>query len=319
MRELDYRIILTENCNANCKHCFNANSRDGKSMDIDRLLEFFAQSQDHTKRSILKIMGGEPTIHPRFEEFVGKALYLFNRISIFTNGTTMSKITKNPIFNRNPNIGFTINGATFDPSTFDQYREFVDKVSIHFVLTMDETDKIVQKALNCAELMGEQATIIYSPDTQVDLFNKSIRLAYGMIWTNAVKTLVPQLRKSMAGFYPDHFLPICFFTPSMIEELDKVDCTDIMKGIAGCQCRNLGLIDTDFDLYYCNQTQIKLGSLLNDDNSFKTMDEIQKMIADGPRTKIKCIEQISKECKECPSLSVCRVACYYNTLKRRIS
>lgn len=316
MRELDYRIILTENCNKSCDHCFNADQRHGKSMDIDRLLEFFTQIQEHTKQSTLKIMGGEPTIHPRFEEFVGKALYLFKRVAVFTNGTTMPKITRNPIFNRNPNIGFTINGATFDASTFDQYKEFIDKIYLHCVLTMDGTDKIIQKALNCAELMGEQVIIIYSPDTQVNLFDKKTKLAYGEVWTNAVKTLVPRLRKSNAGFQPDHYLPICFFTPSMIEELDKVDCTDIMKGIAGCQCQRLGLITTEFDLYHCNQTEIKLGTLLNDDNSFKNMDEIQEMIAVGPRTKIKCIEQISKECKDCPSLPVCRVGCYYNTLKR---
>lgn len=317
MRELNCRIILTENCNASCEHCFNAGERHGKSMDVDRFLEFATQNQDSLRHLVLKIMGGEPTIHPRFEELVEKSLRIFRRIAVFTNGTTMTKITRNPVFNRNPNIGYTINGFTLDASKFDQYKEFVNQVYPHFVLTMDGADKMVQKALNCADIMKEQACFYYSADTQVDIFDKETRDRYREVWLRSILTLIPGLRRSKSAFKPDHALPPCFFTASMIEELAKINCTDIAIGLTCCYCQDLGLIDTDFNLYHCNQTGIKLGTLLNDDNSFKNMDEIQEMIAVGPRTKIECIEQISKECKKCPSLPVCRVACYYNTLKRR--
>ena len=46
MRELDCRIALTEKCNASCKHCFNADARHGKDMDIDKFLEFANQNID---------------------------------------------------------------------------------------------------------------------------------------------------------------------------------------------------------------------------------------------------------------------------------
>jgi radical SAM protein with 4Fe4S-binding SPASM domain len=316
MRDLDCRIILTEKCNASCKHCFNADARHGKSMDVDKFMDFVTTNQHNLKHLQLKIMGGEPTIHPRFEELVEKASDFFLRVIIFTNGTTMNKITRNPFFKNNPNIIYTINGFTFDVPDFDQYKDFVNNVSLHFVLSMGGADEIVQKALHCANVMKDKVTILYSPDTQVDLFNKEVMNRYRKIWVKGIKDLIPKLRKMGVPFYPDHSLPLCFFTTEMIEELAEADFTDITLGLSGCDCANLGLIDTDFNLHHCNQTRIKLGTLLNDDNSFKNIDEIREMIAGGPRTKIECIQQISKECKECPSLPICRNGCYYNTLQK---
>jgi radical SAM protein with 4Fe4S-binding SPASM domain len=317
MRELDCRIILTERCNASCKHCFNADARHGKSMDVDRFMEFVIKNQSHLKHLQLKVMGGEPTIHPRFEELVEKATDFFLRVLVFTNGTTMTKITSNPFFKNNPNIAYTINGFTFDVSTFDQYKDFVNEVNLHFVLSMDGSDKMVRKALHCADITKNKVTILYSADTQINLFNKEVLNRYRKIWVKGIKDLIPELRKRGTAFYPDHSLPLCFFTIEMIEELAEINFTDLTIGVSCCDCKNLGLIDTDFNLFYCNQTRIKLGSLLNDDNSFKNMDEVKEMIAEGPRTKTKCIQQILKECKNCPSLPMCRVGCYYNTLKRR--
>lgn len=317
MRELDCRIILTERCNASCEHCFNANARHGKSMDVDRFMEFVTTNQHDLKHLQLKIMGGEPTIHPRFEELVEKASDFFLRVVIFTNGTTMNKITLNHFFKNNPNIMYTINGFTFDVSTFKQYKDFVNQVYLHFVLSMDGTDKMVQKALHCADATENRVTILYSADTQVDLFDREVMNKYRKVWMKGIKDLIPELRKRGTAFQPDHTLPPCFFTTEMIEELAEVNFTDLTLGVSCCHCQNLGLIDTDFNLHYCNQTRIKLGSLLNNDDSFKTMKEIQKMIAGGPRTKVKCIQQISKACNECPSLPVCRVGCYYNTLQQR--
>lgn len=318
MRELDCRIVLTEKCNASCEHCFNADARHGKSMDIDKFLEFANQNIDTLNQRVLKVMGGEPTIHPRFQEFIVKALNIFGQVNIFTNGTTMPQITKNQTINKHPNVGYTINGFTFDASKFESYKDNVNQVALHFVLTMDGADKMVRKALNCADLMKNQAKITYSPDTQVDLFDRDTMNRYRKVWMKAVTILVPELRKRRMDFGPDHALPACFFTPEMIDELAEIDCTHITQGqLICCYCSELGLIDTNFDLYHCNQTRIKLGSLLNDDNSFKTMDEIREMIHVGPRTKISFIEQKSKACKDCPSLPVCRVGCYYNTLMRR--
>ena len=79
----------------------------------------------------------------------------------------------------------------------------------------------------------------------------------------------------------------------------------------------MGLIDYNFDLYYCNQTRIKLGSILKDNGDVKTMDEIINMIQRGSRMKTNSIMELSDKCKGCAVLASCKVGCYYNTLVGR--
>ena len=77
------------------------------------------------------------------------------------------------------------------------------------------------------------------------------------------------------------------------------------------------MIDYDFELYYCNQTRIKIGSILEDNGDVKTMDEINIMIQRGSRMKTNSIMELSEKCKECAVLASCKVGCYYNTLAGR--
>ena len=63
------RILVTENCNAKCSHCFNAAYRSNKEIDLttySRLCDFLASN----KIQRVKIMGGEPTVHSSFEEII---------------------------------------------------------------------------------------------------------------------------------------------------------------------------------------------------------------------------------------------------------
>lgn len=316
MRNLDCRIILTEACNMNCEHCFNADVRNAKMMDIDKFLDFAHQNRNDLRRLQLKIMGGEPTIHPRFEEFVERSVPYFDVVRIFTNGTTLPKITRNPFFKQNQNITYTVNGFTFDPSKFDQYKQDIFGLDLHFVIPMVGADNIIQKALNCADFMRGQVAILYSADTQVNVFDRPTMEKYRKVWLSSVLKLIPALREKGISFAPDHTVPACFFTQDMIEALAEIDITDLALGLSCCYCPNLGLIDTDFNLHYCNQTRIKLGSIIRDDGAFKNMDEIREMIAKGPRTKTAAIKQISKMCGECEAVALCRVGCYYNTLIR---
>jgi radical SAM protein with 4Fe4S-binding SPASM domain len=316
MRELEYRIVLTEKCNAACEHCFNKKVRNGREMDVDKFVGFIQQNRHAVRNKQLKIMGGEPTIHPRFTELVEKTINYFDFVRVFTNGITLPQIVKNPLFDKNERIGYTVNGYTFDPSKFEKYRNRVLRLDLHFVIPYYEPEKIIKKILNCVDFMRGQVTILYSPDTQVNIFDPQILDDYRKTWMDAIKVLVPQLRQKNVLFAPDHTVPACFFTTEMIDELAEIDFQELSLALSCCDCENLGLIDTEFNLLYCNQTRIKLGSLLNDDGTFKTMNEVEAMIAKGPRTKCEMTEQISKKCKDCSALPLCRVGCYYNTLAR---
>ena len=77
MKKETFRILLTEKCNANCSNCFNADYRKNKDMYIE---DFFMLCDFLSVNNIkhLKIMGGEPTVHPYFLDAVE---YNFNLLS----------------------------------------------------------------------------------------------------------------------------------------------------------------------------------------------------------------------------------------------
>ena len=67
-----------------CPNCFNRDNRRDVSMDINRyesLCKFFSVKDNKQ----IKIMGGEPTIHPSFGAMMKIAQNYFESVSLFTN------------------------------------------------------------------------------------------------------------------------------------------------------------------------------------------------------------------------------------------
>jgi MoaA/NifB/PqqE/SkfB family radical SAM enzyme len=95
-------ILLTTHCNRSCSYCFAQNkiiynrnnpAEGFTTMPIEnfrKVLEFFNAS----KINVISILGGEPTLHPRFEEAIDMALSEGFNIKLFTNGIIRLKIIK---------------------------------------------------------------------------------------------------------------------------------------------------------------------------------------------------------------------------------
>jgi len=320
MIQLAHRIVLTELCNASCPHCFNADARMTGSMDADVLIKFMQVNSGHLKQEELKIMGGEPTLHPRFIDVVIESCKHYGMVNIFTNGTRMKEITKHGVVVKNHFQGklqFTVNGFVFDPNVFPEYGDLIRRMSLHFVVPLNGIDEMIEKVNQCVKL-GPYVHIILSPDTQVDLFDDNILNQYRESWIDVVTTIGPNLWKRNISHSYDHVLPMCFYTQDMLDVISFHDLDGLhFAKITCCGDTHMGLIDYDFELYYCNQTRIKVGSILKDNGDVKTMDEITNMIQRGSRMKTNSIMELSEKCKECAVLASCKVGCYYNTLVGR--
>ncbi len=81
-------ILLTTRCNLACKYCFAqaklAGRRENMSLDnvrtvIDRL--------KGANYPVFRVMGGEPTLHPQFNEIIGMALAEGMRVDVLSNAT----------------------------------------------------------------------------------------------------------------------------------------------------------------------------------------------------------------------------------------
>ena len=92
-------IILNSYCNLKCNYCFadeymeETVNTPGKSMDFDF---FTGDVLPRVKTaSLINFMGGEPTLHPRFNEILSSALdnmQPFSFLGIFTNGLMPDKV-----------------------------------------------------------------------------------------------------------------------------------------------------------------------------------------------------------------------------------
>ena len=88
----------------------------------------------------------------------------------------------------------------------------------------------------------------------------------------------------------------------------------LWEKVGCCSEYILGLIDWNFDLHYCNQTRIKIGSVLNEDGNMLSLPEINEMIRAAPQMKCQAVREYSEKCRNCNALPICKVGCYFNTL-----
>jgi MoaA/NifB/PqqE/SkfB family radical SAM enzyme len=87
-------LSITNRCNRSCVYCFANDTKTelGKSYTDDATYD---QALDYLQRSGLKqvrLLGGEPTLHPGFIDFVNRALDRNLDIMIFTNGLVSKRI-----------------------------------------------------------------------------------------------------------------------------------------------------------------------------------------------------------------------------------
>ena len=82
-------LFLTESCNLRCSHCYVSSGPDvGKHMPVEvaeRALRFFAEQGIHD----IRLTGGEPSIHPDFEQIIDMALDQSFGVGIVTNGSKL--------------------------------------------------------------------------------------------------------------------------------------------------------------------------------------------------------------------------------------
>ena len=323
MRQLAHRFVLTENCNATCKHCFNAEVRDGAVMDADLFIDFVRKNSEHLGDRRALLMGGEPTMHPRIIDIILESTKHYRVADLFTNGTRLNTIAKHPEIVREhfkEKIIYTINGYVFDPVKYLEWKEFTKAISLHFVITTWGHKETVEKILRCCDDYGPEVKIVISGDTTVDVFDDKMLNEYRKIWMDSIKKIVPSLLAVPMNWQTDHSFPQCFFTQEMLEELNIIGLPNFQHTVSSCTCPHVGLIGANWDLHYCNQTRIKLGSVLDENGDPKSMTQlVNQYVTPAHKIKTESIKKLRKECKDCNALYVCRVGCYYNTLVKHCS
>jgi len=81
-------ILLTTRCNLACSYCFAQEKLSSTRMNMP--MEYVQKVIEFLKRSdfpIFRVMGGEPTLHPQFDEIITTAIQAGLRVDVLSNAT----------------------------------------------------------------------------------------------------------------------------------------------------------------------------------------------------------------------------------------
>ena len=261
------------------------------------------------------IMGGEPTIHPDFEKMIIEATKYYQNIELFTNGTKINEVISIPnIINLHwqNRFQFIVNGYQFDPTKTENFD--VNKFSsiiLFYVIPFDEEEnnKIIEKIIKIAKF-NPKFIFAISLDTSINILDEEIAKTYRKRYVNFLKNTFPFIYNRANV---DHPIPHCFFTQEIISDLYEIGIGPIhlLNKYRPCCDQNIGLVNTDWSLEYCNQTRINLGNIKG-----KTIPEITKMLQLAPKMKYELVKTISEKCANCPAFSTCKAKCWCGQLQQ---
>jgi MoaA/NifB/PqqE/SkfB family radical SAM enzyme len=288
------RIYLTENCNANCSHCFNAKIREDKHMDTLTVKNMF-DYLNKNKVKALKIMGGEPTIHPDFIDIYNHSQARFEHVGLFTNALNEN------IFNIKPRpIDSIVYNYVFINNKFDYQKLLPDIPSFFrvFEIVVDSKtnlkslfDRIEYTYTKCKEfnIDDEHIMLQLTLNCVENIFDSKETINYNFLETiKFIKKIAP----NSLSF--DHQYPYCFWLPETIEQMDQMN-VNVYKGT--CTGYDVGLIDSDFNLLHCNQHPVNLLNILNPSGGFIDFTLIKNTLLKSNLEKQ--IINIDKGCKYC--------------------
>jgi len=109
-------LLITNYCNQTCSFCFAKKEMSNKTItgnmshsNFKKLISLMPRDSQSVKS--LKILGGEPTLHPQISNLITTGLRKFQQIQIFTNGIFSNKLCQS-FQSFVPRLSFTFNIMT---------------------------------------------------------------------------------------------------------------------------------------------------------------------------------------------------------------
>ncbi|MGY4687532.1 radical SAM/SPASM domain-containing protein [Petrotoga sp. DB-2] len=296
-------VEITSKCNFRCKHCYNKSGEGEHLTDIDKEDAFSLIDQMFALGTrTLEITGGEPSIHPYFNEIIEKALNEdFELIGILSNGSNFTEKTFD-VLSRNKDKAVAqvdlhgstpkyVNWFTGHKNAYELALNTIKKlvnIGIPVRLACSVTPgnvNQVEEVANIAYKIGVTA-VAFGPVTPVGRAkdNDDLILSYNEDAFNAFVNTLNKLKNK--------------FGPSFIAVLDEATSHDINCGIG-----STGLVvSSKLDVRLCQMGDIIIGNLKDYKNNLK----------DFLINKTKLLENISKTpaprediCGDCEDLWFC--------------
>ncbi len=272
-------ILITLSCNLSCEYCFAMQKlRESQKhhMSLENVRKVIAFLQ-RDRYPCFRIMGGEPTLHPHFQDIIQLALQEGMRVDLLSNATWQSR-----------------------------YNELFKKISpnyLLFLLNIDHPDKYPPKQFSRIEknlnvLAGRKGislsfNIFESEPKYEYIFNltskydiRNVRLSFSLpiygeqntyLKLEQYEELVPFIMEFIrrgesqnVSIHLDNAIPLCIFNLENTGELLLKGMLDLKRN---ARCRPIIDIGPDLTVWYC----FCLSKLYNRNlEEFDSLEEIQE-------------------------------------------
>ena len=155
-------LLLNNYCNLKCPYCFEETIKNNEEMDIfefTNILLWLSQSSHPTAKQI-GIVGGEPTLHPLFNQLMTILNYYikyFNfNVTLFTNGIFLNEEKLSLLTNKNIRILINYNSPTIMSTKYTkqlfQNLEYINTLDWFHKIGLYNTEKVCLGCNICEEI-----------------------------------------------------------------------------------------------------------------------------------------------------------------------
>lgn len=301
-------LYITEKCQLRCKHCYlGKRLKRGATMPKDKVFDNLMIWKKLGGKKLC-FLGGEPTLHPQFEEVVRYANKLnYEKITLDTNGL---QVALNKISNLNPSdfsyIQISLDGGS--PNTNDKIRgngSFNATLNTIKELCKKKFDIRIICTVNKCNLKDCLNILSFADQYGVSLVKYHIFSGIGTgrknnnwvlksnEWKRFINTLLKQKGKYKTG--------IQYQAAYSGKEREKLY---FRQGYRGCIGRNLDRVSIfpDGKVYICSY-------LFDTDLNFADIKNNKLQIKRGKFNELELFFSVLKKCDNCKFNNVCFGGC----------
>jgi sulfatase maturation enzyme AslB (radical SAM superfamily) len=321
-------LLITNRCNNTCSYCFLKDGLlppeyDGGNIsdkDFDTALDFAVEFARLGVKKNLNLLGGEPTLHPKFKKILVKSINSIKDrdsnckellpVNIFTNGIFDSDIAEF-ISEQRCGVMFNINNPSTYPdnewNTINQNLQIIssnrnyEDNGITLSLNVHKTDQKIDYMFELAEQYNIKKL-------RVDIARPNPAKDNNYIPLDKIHTIIPELisiaekcTKNGIQYISDCCLPVCSISNNQLKSFKE-------NGVyLSFSCPGAFDVNYDLEFWYClPMRNIKFGKLYDYENAHKLLIEVDKKT-----TPIRWNVHSKDGCDSCKwnTINICQGGC----------
>jgi len=251
-------FLITQRCNYKCEYCGGVFSHKGKNAENKTIDNFIKLLSDLRGQSVIKLIGGEPLLHPRFMEISHFIMRCKHELHIGTNFSLPNKTFENLV------------------DRAERDKQIVLIVSMH-LSQIKSVDNFIEKIISLKEYGKNKIDIQVSSVATEENFD-TLKSIYEKLSSYNI-TMVIQRLKVSGGFYKyteetEKYLQE-YFPNRLGEKIEKINPFGLLCSAGYSFVK----IDLNGDVFRCYNFQNKLYSLGNINKDFVSLKNIMPCLS----------------------------------------